>query len=77
MKKLAIVGMAKTSRNRVPWEDPDFEIWGLNEAYFGGHKDAEGIQPFFKRWDRWFQMHPGWDWRRGEGDNFNHQKHAA
>ena len=73
MKRLAIVGMAKTSRHLAPWDDEDVEIWGLNEAYWGGHKGPDGL-PFMKRWDRWFQMHPRWDCMRE--DNFNHQKHA-
>ena len=51
---VALVGFAETTRDLAPWDDPDTEIWGLNEAY---------LQPFMKRWDRWFQLHPE--------DNFN------
>ena len=46
---VAFVGYAETTRGLTPWEDPDTEIWGLNEA---------GIQPWMKRFDRWFQIHP-------------------
>jgi len=71
MKKLAIVGMAETTRHLAPWDDEDYEIWGMNEAYFV--KGGDGI-PYFKRWDRWFQMHPKWDYMKA--DNFNHMKHV-
>jgi hypothetical protein len=49
-KKVCIVGFAK-SWVETPFEDPDFEIWGLNELY-----------KYFKqkpcaRADRWFEIH--------------------
>ncbi len=47
-KTVAMVGFSPTSRHMAPWEDESVEIWGLNEAY---------VQPWMKRWDRWFQMH--------------------
>jgi len=72
MKKVAIVGMATTSRHLAPFDDPEFEIWGLNESYFGGHQGPDKT-PYFKRWTRWFQMHPKWDYSRAH--NFNHYKH--
>jgi hypothetical protein len=31
----------------VPWNDPSFEIWGLNQGYLHMHRRA----------DRWFEMH--------------------
>lgn len=43
--KIAIVGSAASSKDRAPWEDPDFEIWGL--AWRGD----------LKRFDRMFEMH--------------------
>lgn len=53
--KLAIVGFSETSRELAPYDDPDYEIWGLNE---------EHAFPWMKRFDRWFQMHPHWDYTR-------------
>lgn len=45
---VAFVGFADHGREDVPWDDPAFEIWGLNEEY---------VNPWMKRWDRWFQLH--------------------
>lgn len=46
MKKVAIVGFAESSRHLAPYNDPSFEIWGLNELYHT-----------IPRWTRWFQIH--------------------
>jgi len=43
-KKVAIVGCGRT-RDKAPYDDPEWEIWGLNEI------DQE-------RADRWFELHP-------------------
>lgn len=32
-KKVAIVGFATSSRDLAPWDDPDWEVWGLNQLY--------------------------------------------
>lgn len=55
MKKLALVGMNPKTRSNAPYDDPDFEIWTLNEAY---------VNPWMKRFDVLFQLHPRWDWER-------------
>lgn len=44
-RKIAIVGTT-TSLVDAPYDDEDWEIWGLNGAYKA-----------MKRWDRWFDMH--------------------
>jgi len=44
-KRLAIVGFAN-SKTEAPYNDPTWEIWGLN--------DLHGIIP---RWTRWFDIH--------------------
>jgi hypothetical protein len=46
-KKCAIVGTAGTWRE-TPWNDPDLDIWTLNDAYMLG----------FPRIDVHFEMHP-------------------
>lgn len=46
--KVAIVGHCPDSRELIPFGDPEWEIWGLNQVY------AEIDLP---RWDRWFEMH--------------------
>lgn len=46
-KKVAIVGFASNSLHMVPWGDPEFEVWGMNQ----------GAQNFPRRADRWFEMH--------------------
>lgn len=44
-KKVALVGFAD-SWKQAPFDDPDVEIWGLNEL----HK-------YVPRWSRWFEVH--------------------
>ena len=46
-KKVALVGFATNTLHLVPWQDPTFEIWGMNQ----GHMN------FQRRADRWFEMH--------------------
>ena len=46
-KKVAILGYTP-SRSKAPFDDPSFEIWGLNDLY---------KQDDITRWDRWFQIH--------------------
>lgn len=44
-KKVAIVGYSM-NRNKAPFNDESFEIWGLNDLY-----------KHIPRYDRWFQLH--------------------
>ena len=46
-KKMAVVGFASNTLHLVPWNDPSFEIWGMNQAYMH----------CVRRADRWFEMH--------------------
>ena len=46
--KVAIVGTAPSTFPMAPWDDPEWEIWCLNDMH---------VVPL-KRWDRWFQVHP-------------------
>lgn len=45
VKKVAIVGFS-SSRDEAPFDDPSFEIWGLNDL-FG----------YIPRYDKWFELH--------------------
>lgn len=45
-KKVAIVGFATSSYSLAPFDDPEYEIWGLNQLY-----------RFIPRADRWFDIH--------------------
>lgn len=45
--KVAIVGFASSSRDAAPYDDPSYEIWGLNQLY--------GYMP--RRAERWFEIH--------------------
>lgn len=47
--KVCIVGYAENSRHLAWWDDPDCEIWGVNQLY-----------RFIPRADRWFQIHTDW-----------------
>lgn len=46
-KKVAIIGFATNTLHLVPWQDPTFELWGMNQAHLH----------FPRRADRWFEMH--------------------
>ena len=46
-KKVAIVGFASNTLHLVPWFDPEFEIWGMNQGHLNHPRRA----------DRWFEMH--------------------
>lgn len=58
--KVAFVGFSETSRHLAPFDDPEWEIWGLNEEY---------NYPWMKRFDRWFQLHPEYDFNRKDNQN--------
>jgi hypothetical protein len=55
-KTVAIVGLAPTSCSLAPFDDPDVEIWCLNEAH--------AFPKWLTRWDRWFQIHDTVSWHR-------------
>jgi len=48
--KLAIVGCAPTTRTDAPFEDNEFDMWGVNEL-------DRTFMPEY-RWDAWFDPHP-------------------
>jgi len=45
-RRVAIVGFADSSRDAAPYDDPTWEIWGLNQLY-----------RYIPRADRWFELH--------------------
>ncbi len=45
VRKVAIVGYT-TTKDMAPYDDKEFEIWGLNDLY-----------KHIKKYDRWFQIH--------------------
>lgn len=60
--KVAIVGFAKPHRDLAPFNDPEWEIWGVNDAWTWLPKGAA---------TRWFDMHSPdiyeWGFRRSAG----------
>jgi len=52
--KVAIIGTCPSSMGLAPYDDPTWEIWGLNTL----HSFA------LPRWDRWFDLHPV-EWTKG------------
>jgi hypothetical protein len=54
-KTVALVGASQTSCSWAPFDDPDVEIWTMNEMH---------CRPWLKRWDRWFQLHERWDFTK-------------
>jgi hypothetical protein len=70
--RVAMVGFAPTSRHMAPFNDPTFDLWGMNEAATLELKNGE------ERWWKggetaWFQIHPKWDFmRRNNRNDYNH-----
>ncbi len=64
--KLAIVGFHEATRDAAPFDNPDYEIWSVNEEY---------NYDWLKRTDRHFQLHPRWDFTRS--NNLNDPNHFA
>jgi hypothetical protein len=65
-RTVALCGFANSSRHLAPYDDPDVEIWGCNEAAATGYmKTMEGKF----RADRWFQVHTEEDWSRTNNPN--------
>ena len=48
LKKVAIVGTA-SGWERAPWDDPEWEMWGLNDGYLQHGAD--------RHCTRWFELH--------------------
>lgn len=46
-KKVAIIGFASNTLHLVPWFDPSFELWSMNQ----------GAQHCYRRTDRHFELH--------------------
>ncbi|MFA5305898.1 MAG: hypothetical protein WC365_00465 [Candidatus Babeliales bacterium] len=66
-RKVAIVGFAESSLRLAPWDDPTWEIWGLN----GLHK----IIKWTDHITRWFQIHPKESvFGEGKGGGADHVK---
>lgn len=61
------VGFAPNTRSLAPWDDPQYDLWLLNEEYrFDWVKRAPDIH---------FQIHPRWDWSRTTNPNhYNHPR---
>ena len=59
MKKLAIVGTHKGTRNNAPFDDPDVDIWVFNESaqttpeFYPNEPDKQ----WCTRWDAVIQLH--------------------
>ena len=56
-EKVIIMGYADSSRMLAPFQDPSFEIWGLNELYL-----------MIPRADRWFEIHQKYWLKRSHRD---------
>lgn len=71
--RVAIVGFAPTSRHMAPYNDPTWDLWGLNEASQLTDLDKDG---WWKGGETaWFQIHPKWDFMRKHNRNDrNHWK---
>ena len=62
-KKVCIVGYAVNSRHLAWYDDPDCEIWGVNQLY-----------RFIPRADRWFQIHKDWNDRNKWANGTDQEK---
>ncbi len=45
-RRVACVGFAESTRDHAPYDDPAWEIWGLNQLY-----------RYLPRYTRWFELH--------------------
>src|SRR5215475_1649381 len=45
--KVALIGFASNTLHLIPWNDPSFELWGMNQGYLHCEREC----------DRWFEMH--------------------
>ena len=59
--KVAILGFAGTTRHLTPFDNDEWEIWGLNEAH---------RQPWMKRFTRWFQIHTRDDFTKQNNESY-------
>ena len=71
--KVCIVGLHPAHRDLAPWDDPSWEVWGINES-LGPQFDKDGA-PFIKRWTRWYQIHTPDIFRRS--GNWNDPNHLV
>lgn len=63
-KRLAIVGFWEGNRNDAPFQDPTFDVWGLNHLW-----------PYIPRWDAFFDMHtPAWSGKNLEPSVWKEQE---
>lgn len=46
-KRVGLIGFSASSIHLAPWQDPRFELWGMNQSYIH----------FERRPDRWFEIH--------------------
>ena len=66
--KVAIIGLHDATRDKAPWDDPDWEVWAANE-YAGPQ-----FKGFIKHYERWLQIHTEDIWRRQ--NNWNDSGHV-
>lgn len=59
-KKVALCGFAESSRHRIPVDDSDWILAGLNQLY-----------RHLPRWDVWFDVHE--NWRDGNLEGTDHE----
>lgn len=64
--KVAFVGFSASSRHLAPYNNPEYEVWILNEEY---------NFPWTKSFDRIFQIHQDWDWGRDNNPNDPNHKY--
>lgn len=62
-KKVCIVGYAENSRHLAWYNDPECEIWGVNQ-----------LSRFIPRADRWFQIHHNWHERKYWAENTDQEQ---
>ena len=56
LRKVAIVGFASSTRDLAPFDDPAWEVWGVNQLY-----------RHIPRATRWFEIHRNWNEHVVEG----------
>ncbi len=77
-RKVSIVGFAPSSMMDVQyvWDDPDMEVWGLNQLYIAWR--GTNLQDMFlSKCTRWFQIHHKHSYEAAVGRDHSHHKWLA
>ena len=76
--KISIVGFAPSSMSDVQyvWDDPEMEVWGLNQLYMAW-RGTNLQDKFLEKTTRWFQIHHKASYESAVGRDHSHHEWLA